>query len=170
MAAWPQSALALTASQVYEQVKDSLVVVKAYDQQSKLASMGSGVRLPSGDVITNYHVVKAGVRYTVGRGKQGMPATVKTGDPDKDLCLLTAPGLTAKPARLGKAAKLKVGEPVYAVGAPQGLELSLSEGIVSQLRGGPHPSFRPRCPSPRAPAAAACSMLTGSWSALPPST
>jgi tetratricopeptide (TPR) repeat protein len=64
---------------------------------------------------------------------------LKAGDPDKDLCLLTAPGLTAKPARLGKAARLKVGEPVYAVGAPQGLELSLSEGIVSQLRGGPPP-------------------------------
>lgn len=116
-----------------------MVVVKAYDQKGKLAGMGSGVRLPSGDVVTNYHVVKAGVRYTVGQGKQGVPATVKAGDPDKDLCLLTAPGLTAKPARLGKAARLKVGEPVYAVGAPQGLELSLSEGIVSQLRGGPPP-------------------------------
>ncbi|MDP2046720.1 MAG: trypsin-like peptidase domain-containing protein, partial [Deltaproteobacteria bacterium] len=139
IAAWPQSALALTASQVYEQVKDSVVVVKAYDQTGKLAGLGSGVMLPSGDVITNYHVVKAGVRYTVGRGKQGVPATVKAGDPDKDLCLLTAPGLTAKPARLGRAARLKVGEPVYAVGAPQGLELSLSEGIVSQLRGGPPP-------------------------------
>ena len=32
LAALPQSALALTASQVYEQVKDSVVVVKAYDQ------------------------------------------------------------------------------------------------------------------------------------------
>ena len=101
--------------------------------------LGSGVRLPSGDVITNYHVVKAGERYTVGRGKQAAPATLKGGDPDKDLCLLTAPGLVAEPARLGKAARLKVGEPVYAVGAPQGLELSLSEGIVSQLRGGPPP-------------------------------
>ena len=120
-------------------MKDSVVVVKAYDQKGKLVGLGSGVRLPSGDVITNYHVVKAGVRYTVGQGKQGVPATVKAGDPDKDLCLLTAPGLTAKPARLGQAARLKVGEPVYAVGAPQGLELSLSEGIVSQLRGGPPP-------------------------------
>jgi len=140
LAAWPPSALALTASQVYEQVKDSVVVVKAYDQKGKPVGMGSGVMLPSGDVITNYHVVKAGVRYTVGRGQKGVPATVKAGDPDKDLCLLTAPGLTAKPARLGSATRLKVGEPVYAVGAPQGLELSLSEGIVSQLRGGgPHP-------------------------------
>jgi len=138
-AALPQSALALTASQVYEQVKDSVVVVKAFDQTGKPVGLGSGVRLPSGDVITNYHVVKAGVRYTVGRGKQAAPATLKAGDPDKDLCLLTAPGLVAEPARLGKAARLKVGDPVYAVGAPQGLELSLSEGIVSQLRGGPPP-------------------------------
>ena len=139
LAMLPQSALALTASQVYDQVKDSVVVVKAYDKKGKPVGLGSGVRLPSGDVITNYHVVKAGARYTVGRGKQAAPATLKAGDPDKDLCLLTAPGLTAKPARLGRAARLKVGEPVYAVGAPQGLELSLSEGIVSQLRGGPPP-------------------------------
>ena len=88
LAAWPRSALALTASQVYEQVKDSVVVVKAYDQTGKPVGLGSGVMLPSGDVITNYHVVKAGVRYTVGRGKQATPATVKAGDPDKDLCLL----------------------------------------------------------------------------------
>ena len=68
-----------------------------------------------------------------------MPASLQASNPDKDLALLVAPGLTATPARLGQASQLKVGEPVYAVGAPQGLELSLSEGIVSQLRGGPPP-------------------------------
>jgi S1-C subfamily serine protease len=109
--ALPQSALALTASQVFEQVKDSVVVVKAYNHKGQQVGLGSGVMLPSGDIITNYHVVKAGIRYMVGRGKQAAPATLKAGDR----------------------------EPVYAVGAPQGLELSLSEGIVSQLRGGPPP-------------------------------
>jgi len=132
-------AFAMTPGQVYESVKDSVVVVKAYDRQGKQVGLGSGVMLPSGDIITNYHVVKAGARYTVGRGEQAASATLKAGDPDKDLCLLTAPGLVAEPARLGKAARLKVGDPVYAVGAPQGLELSLSEGIVSQLRGGDPP-------------------------------
>jgi hypothetical protein len=141
LAAWlPSMAVAMTPGQVYESVKDSVVVVKAYDQQGKPVGLGSGVMLPSGDIITNDHVVKAGVRYTVGRGKHVVPATFKGGDEDKDLCLLTAPGLVAEPARLGKTARLKVGDVVYAVGAPQGLELSLSEGIVSQLRGGgPHP-------------------------------
>jgi hypothetical protein len=135
----PQSALALTPSQVYESVKDSVVVVKVYDRQGKQTGLASGVVLPSGDIVTNYHVVKAGVRYTVGRGKQVTPATLIAGDPEMDIGLLTAPGLEAKPARLGQAGELKVGEPVYAVGAPGGLELSLSEGIVSQLRGGPPP-------------------------------
>jgi cytochrome c-type biogenesis protein CcmH/NrfG len=132
-------AFATTPGQVYESVKDSVVVVKVYDRQGKQSGFGSGVMLPSGDIITNYHVAKGGVRYTVGRGKQAAPATLKAGDSDKDLCLLAA-GLVGEPARLGKTARLKVGDPVYAVGAPQGLELSLSEGIISQLRGGgPHP-------------------------------
>jgi hypothetical protein len=157
MAMLPQSAMALSASQVYESVKDSVVVVKVYDRQGKQTGLASGVMLPSGDIVTNYHVVEGGVRFTVGRGKQTTPATLIAGDPDKDLCLLHAPGLgrqlegrwvisdtptpqlSAKAARLGKTDRLKVGDPVYAVGAPQGLELSLSEGIVSQLRGGPPP-------------------------------
>jgi hypothetical protein len=141
LAAWlPCMAFAMTPGQVYERVKDSVVVVKTYDRQGQPVGHGSGVVLPSGYIVTNYHVVEAGERYTVGRGKHVVPATVKAGDPDKDICLLTAPGLVAEPARLGRADRLKVGDPVYAVGAPQGLELSLSEGIISQLRGsGPHP-------------------------------
>jgi len=135
----PPAARALTPSQVYEQVKDSVVVIKVYNQRGRLVQLGSGVMLPSGDIITNHHVIRSGGRYVVAWDKKTKPAVVKASAPHKDLCLLAAPGLTAKPARLGRAARLKVGEPVYAVGAPQGLELSLSEGIVSQLRGGPPP-------------------------------
>jgi hypothetical protein len=135
----PHLGLALTPSQVYERVKDSIVVVRAYDRTGKQVGLGSGVVLPSGDIVTNHHVIKAGVRHTVARGGETAAATVMAFDPDKDLCLLLAPRLIATPARLGRATALKVGEKVYAVGAPAGLELSLSEGIVSQLRGGPPP-------------------------------
>jgi tetratricopeptide (TPR) repeat protein len=75
----------------------------------------------------------------VGRGDQLVSATLYAEDADKDICILNAKGLEGKPAQLGKATNLKVGDPVYAVGAPQGLELSLSDGIVAQLRGGPPP-------------------------------
>lgn len=130
---------ALTPSQVFEAVKDSVVVVKALDAKGEETAMGSGVLLPGGRVATNCHVIKDGASFQVGRGKKFIVATLYAGDGDKDICLLDANGIGGKRATLGKAASLKVGEPVYAVGAPKGLELSLSDGIVSQLRGGSPP-------------------------------
>ena len=135
----PVLGYALTPDQVFDKVKDSIVVVKTLDAQGKVKGQGSGVLLPSGKIATNCHVVEGGDSYQVGRGKELVRATLYAEDADKDICLLDAKGITGKPAQLGKAAGLKVGDPVYAVGAPQGLELSLSDGIVAQLRGGPPP-------------------------------
>jgi len=135
----PVSGYALTPDQVFDKVKDSIVVVKTLDAQGKVKGQGSGVLLPSGKIATNCHVVEGGASYLVGRGKQLVPATLYAEDGDKDICILDAKGITGKPVQLGKAASLKVGVPVYAVGAPMGLELSLSDGIVAQLRGGPPP-------------------------------
>ena len=135
----PAQAHALTPDQVFDKVKDSIVVVQALDAQGKVKGLGSGVLLPSGKIATNCHVVEGGASYQVGRGKELVRATLYAEDGDKDICLLDAKGIKGKPAQLGKAAGLKVGVPVYAVGAPQGLELSLSDGIVAQLRGGPPP-------------------------------
>lgn len=139
LAVFPLTALALTPSQLFEKVKGSVVVIKALDAQGKALGQGSGVLLPSGKIATNCHVVRNGVRFQVGRDKSFVTATLHGGDADKDVCLLQADTLGGTPAQLGTATALKVGEAVYAVGAPQGLELSLSNGIVSQLRGGPPP-------------------------------
>ncbi|MCX5818469.1 MAG: tetratricopeptide repeat-containing serine protease family protein [Deltaproteobacteria bacterium] len=135
----PVQVHALTPDQVFDKVKDSIVVVKTLDAQGKVKGQGSGVLLPSGKIATNCHVVEGGASYQVGRGKQLVQATLYAEDGDKDICLLDAKGIKGKPAQLGKAVGLKVGVPVYAVGAPKGLELSLSDGIVAQLRGGPPP-------------------------------
>jgi len=139
LAVFSSMAHALTPSQVFEAVKNSVVVIKTLDAKGKETAMGSGVLLPSGKIATNCHVIKNGASFQVGRGNQLLAATLYAGDSDKDICLLDAKDLGGIPATLGEAAKLKIGEAVYAVGAPQGLELSLSDGIVSQLRGGPIP-------------------------------
>lgn len=135
----PAQALALTPAQVFDKVKDSIVVVNALDAQGKARSQGSGVLLSSGKVATNCHVVEEGASYKVSRGKQLVSAVLYAEDKDKDICILDVKGIKGKPVILGKAVNLKVGDPVYAVGAPRSLELSLSNGIVSQLRGGPPP-------------------------------
>lgn len=59
---------ALTPGQVFDKVKDSVVVVKSLDAGGRLKMQGSGVLLPSGKIATNCHVVKGGTSYQVGRG------------------------------------------------------------------------------------------------------
>ena len=139
LAIQPPNVHALTPTQVFDKVKDSIVVVKTLDTQGKVKSQGSGVLISSGKIATNCHVVEGGTSYQVGRGNELVPATLYAEDGEKDICLLDAKGINGKPAQVGKATGLKVGDTVYAVGAPMGLELSLSGGIVAQLRGGPPP-------------------------------
>ena len=130
---------ALSPSQVFEMVKNSVFVVRSLDATGKSIAQGSGVFMPSGKIGTNCHVVKNGLSFQVGSDKQFVLATVWGSDEEKDICLLEAVGLSGEPVNLGQASHLRVGDAVYAVGAPRGLELSLSDGIVSQLRGGPPP-------------------------------
>lgn len=135
----PLTALALTPSEVFDKVKNSVLVVRALNGEGAVISQGSGVLLPTGKVATNCHVMENGAYFQVGRDQNFAPATFFSGDGDKDICLLQADKITGTPTQLGTAATLKVGEPVYAIGAPKGLELSLSDGIVSALRGSTPP-------------------------------
>jgi cytochrome c-type biogenesis protein CcmH/NrfG len=146
LAILPAQVSALDPSQVFVKVKDSIVVVKTLDVQGKVITQGSGVILPSGKIVTNCHVVDGGSSYQVGHGDQFVTANLYAEDKNKDICLLDAKGISGSPAQLGKAASLTVGDPVYVVGAPMGLELSLSDGIVSQLRGGPPPFIQITAP------------------------
>lgn len=137
---------AFTPAQVFDRVRDSVVVVKCMDTRGKVKSQGSGVILPSGRVATNCHVVEGGISYQVGRNNRLVAGTLYAEDIDKDICILAAKGIQGKPVQFGKSTSLKVGDPVYAVGTPKGLELSLSDGIVAQLRGGDAtPNSNHRC-------------------------
>ena len=68
-----------------------------------------------------------------------MAAKLTAQNETRDLCALFVYELSippaAKPVPLGVARNVSIGEEVYAIGAPRGLELSLSRGIISQLRG-----------------------------------
>lgn len=128
------TAHAKTASEIYEQAAKSTVVVGNIDDKGKIHSMGSGVVLPDGNVVTNCHVVKGASRLKVRIGDKEHPATLRYSDWDRDVCSLSIAGLSAPAVVVGNTKTLKVGAKVYAIGAPKGLELTLSDGIVSSLR------------------------------------
>lgn len=125
---------AKSAAEVFEEVSDSVVVVYGKDREGDVISLGSGVVLAAGEVVTNCHVIEEAGDLSVKYKDSEHTATRKHSDLDRDVCSLTVQGLKATAARLGDTEPLKVGQRVYVIGAPRGLELTLSEGIISSLR------------------------------------
>lgn len=139
LAAGPVAAQALTPQALFAQVSPSVWMVQAFHDSASAASLGSAVAIGSRTLVTACHVLRGAtsVKVTHDQGKAEAPVALVTHDPDhaRDLCLLTVDeDLPAKPAPIAPASSVAVGEPVYAIGAPLGLELSLTEGLVSALR------------------------------------
>ena len=128
------SAYAKTPEQIFAQDAPSIVVVTAYDASGKPAMLGSGVVIAQGQVVTNCHVIKDGVTLRVMRDNIQYPAQVHYADSNRDLCQLSVPQLTAPPIEMGDAKTLHPGADLVAIGAPEGLELTISSGLVSSLR------------------------------------
>lgn len=91
-----------------------------------------------GDIITNNHVVEGASDITIRLhgSKQTFKAKVIARAPDFDLALIRAqdvPASDIKPLPLGDSSQLDVGLKAIAMGAPFGLDFSVSEGIISSL-------------------------------------
>jgi len=86
--------------------------------------------------LTNCHVLRGATSFTVSHKRHKAIGIFIFGNPEYDLCLVGSK-LTLPVVSKRSFFSLRVGEAAYAVGAPRGLELSLTNGIVSQLRGDP---------------------------------
>ncbi|RSZ60159.1 DnaJ domain-containing protein [Massilia atriviolacea] len=99
-----------------------------------MVGTGSGVALGGDEIITNCHVALAGSRLQVKLGQDSYDATVSVADEERDLCRLSVKGLNAPAVVIGASGDLRTGQRVIAIGAPHGLDLTISDGIVSSLR------------------------------------
>ncbi len=126
----------LSPQKLFSCVSVSVMVVQSLDAKGSVIAFGSGVVIGSDHVITNRHVIEQGVSFRVAHGGKEWPAKVIRVDPDHDLAELSVPVLPANaaPVVTRDSSTLGVGEKVYAIGAPEGLELTISEGLISGLR------------------------------------
>ena len=89
-----------------------------------------------GHVLTNFHVVEGAreIRVTLFDG-QTYDAKLVGGDPDTDVAVLKidAPAESLFPVAFGSSTNLLVGQRVFAIGNPFGLERTLTTGIISSL-------------------------------------
>jgi S1-C subfamily serine protease len=123
-----------SAENVFSEAAPSIARVNVMDDTDRTVGTGSGVVIDNGIVVTSCHVAKLGTKLAVKFGELVLPATIRLADEEYDLCRLAVSGLRAPPVKIGSVASLRTGQKVYAIGAPAGLELTISEGIVSSLR------------------------------------
>ena len=129
---------------LYDQVSAAVLSITAisvnpYDTDHRIERVqGSGVIIdPSGLIVTNSHVVfgRQVITVTLDDGT-ALPAKPVGADPIFDIALIQIPVPTEgalRVAKLGDSATLRVGEEVYAIGNPLGLEQSLTRGVVSAI-------------------------------------
>jgi hypothetical protein len=98
---------------------------------------GSGFFVKPDTILTNVHVVESNLLVTIRRqdGKT-LSARVETTAPTLDIAVLRTSGADASQPTLGmgSAAQARAGQEVIALGAPLGLQNTVTRGIVSAVR------------------------------------
>ncbi len=89
-----------------------------------------------GHIITNYHVIRNAdaARVTLS-DRTTYTARLVGVAPEKDLAVLKidAPKEVLRPIPVGRSADLRVGQSVFAIGNPFGLDQTLTTGVISAL-------------------------------------
>jgi S1-C subfamily serine protease len=129
---------------VYDKTNRSVVHITTKANQRELLFLevpaegaGSGSILDKqGHILTNYHVVEGAqeIRVTLHSG-ESYEGSIVGYDPPNDTAVLriNAPSEELVPMQLGDSSRLKVGQVVYAIGNPFGLERTMTTGIISSL-------------------------------------
>ncbi len=136
----------LTAIRIFEEARSSVVYITTLVLRRDLFSFnvfeipqgtGSGfIWDEDGHVVTNFHVIYQAQNIQVTLSDQSKwKAELIGGAADKDLAVLKigAPREKLRPIRVGTSSDLKVGQGVYAIGNPFGLDQTLTTGVISAL-------------------------------------
>jgi S1-C subfamily serine protease len=132
---------------VYENVNRSVVNINTktvrndafffFDVESSGEGAGSGSVIDkSGHILTNFHVIDGAreIQVTLFDGSQ-FDGQLIGKDESSDLAVIkiNAPATSLLPVPFGDSAQLRVGQRVFAIGNPFGLERTLTTGIISSL-------------------------------------
>jgi len=107
------------------------------DSNSQPIGLGSGFFVKPQQIATNLHVVEgatSGYAKLVGQKTKYEIRGISAIDEERDLVILNVKAFGPRPLILGDSDTALVGETVYAVGNPHGLEGTFSQGIISSIR------------------------------------
>jgi hypothetical protein len=124
---------ALEAPALFKLLSPSVFRVVAVSTGNTM--QGSAVAVSRSELLTNCHVLEGAQKITLQQGKLERKATIARANPAADRCVLAVSEASLTPIHGVRAyAELEVGEPMFTLGSPNGLELSLANGILSGKR------------------------------------
>jgi len=126
-----KSASALEPAEIYERWGGAVVTVIGP------RGFGSGFVIPpTGNVVTSLHVVEGQDRLQVilRSGERRVVTSVRLRDEERDLAVLSIDPTGLPQVVLGDSATIRPGDRVVAIGTPEGLRHTVTEGIISQVR------------------------------------
>lgn len=124
----------LKPEEIFEKFQDAIVVIYSYDFTGNPKAQGSGVILnDKAWIVTNFHIFEGCEKLQiVHKGDTITYNDIIGVDIERDLLIIKID--QGKFPEIKTTGNVKVGEKVYAIGSPLGLENTISEGIVSGNR------------------------------------
>jgi Trypsin-like peptidase domain len=127
----------LTPREIAQQTLPSTVLLVMGNRDTEEVKSGSGFFVAEDVVVTNFHVIKQtteGYAKIYGQEKIYEILGIVGTDEKNDLALLKIKGIKGKALKLNADDSAAIGDEVFAVGNPKGLEGTFSQGIVSSIR------------------------------------
>lgn len=135
----------LSATEISEKVSPSVFYIEVFDDSDQLLGSGSGFFISSdGVAVTNYHVIQdsACARITTINGSIYDVTSVIAYDVSLDIAVIRVSKTSTSgkkvsgfpKASMGDSDSIKAGQTIYALGSPVGLQNTISNGIISNVK------------------------------------
>ena len=120
------------------ETRNSVMALSAMNLSGEVERLGTGFIISSdGRLVTNYHVIEGASQIVAKHHTGGAFRVVSVLGTDKehDIALLKLDAMDLPCLPLGDSGQVRQGDRILIIGSPHGLEGTLSEGLVSALRG-----------------------------------
>jgi V8-like Glu-specific endopeptidase len=136
LVAFPGSCFA-DADKIFKENHKAVVTIYTYDKYGSELGLGSGFLVKdNGLIVTNYHVIDSSKIIKVKIGKKRYISKPVYLSRKADIAILKTSKRTGRfpVVKIGDTSTINIGDKVYVIGSPAGLENSISDGIISSLR------------------------------------
>lgn len=128
----------LSSEEIYNKCSPCVFYVENYDKRGQLTSTGSGFFIDeNGTAVTNYHVIDGAASLKIKVGDTDTYYDVEgvyDCNEDQDWAVIKVSGSGFDYLKLGDAKTVVGGATVYAIGSPLGLQNTISQGLISNVK------------------------------------